>query len=711
MDTKKLKRLYKSYGFEELPVDNKDVLVFTLRNGHFHNADIVKVSDKVDVESTFQQLRKLNFACTVRNYSSLNEVEEVLFEGFFSAKETKQRLSREYEKHVNSIEDTLGVQGAYKYVEVAYTLNGEEGDSKLIDVITEKFESKRPTLILIEAAAGFGKTCTAFEVLNELLSSKSNKVPLFSELSRNRKAKIFRYVFLDEIDRSFPTLRSSLVQEKIKEGRVPVILDGFDELIHQSRSSDDDGYDAAEPMLDTIGELLEENSKVVLTTRRTAIFDGDAFHEWVFSHEDEFDVIRIRLKEPTISDWLTSEKIASLEKFNFPIAKLNNPVLLAYLRGLPEDEFEGVLELGDDIVKRYFYTLLEREQERQNLKLSVEEQLTIMRFVASDMVLSNYTSESKEYLEMLLSEKFARLLEKVMALYTSAERPSMDELITKITTHALLDRVGNSDNIGFINEFVLGNFVADVVIESDDSEWLGEQRFIEPAVMATVPRSVDRREMLWSSIRFALEFQAPADRVLFSQSLCGELRIDLTDDTLSAQTFRDLNLGKESKVKRFLFLDCIFQDCNFFKENFEEVTFVNCHFYGCSVADKHKAEKSNIELVNNHEDGIGFLDSLGTIQNLSKSSLAEDDKSLPKVEEFILSKFWPKGRPRAHKHRPTSILYSGGKFTPSEIHSGIDSLKAKEILSVPDKSNFLELNISKIAEIKELIGKESNYAS
>lgn len=705
MNREKLEKLYKSYGFDVFKVANKDVLVFTLRSGHFHNADIVKLSEKADVESTFQELRQLNFACSVRDYSSIDEVENVLFEGFFSAKETKQRLNKEYEKHVNSIEETLGVKDSYKYVEVAYTVDGEPRTEELINTIIKRFESPRPTLVLIEAAAGFGKTCTAFEVLRELLQTSSSKVPLFSELSRNRTAKIFRYVFLDEIDRNFPTLRSSLVQEKIKQGKVPVILDGFDELIHQSKASDDDGYESAEPMLDTIGELLEENSKVVLTTRRTAIFDGDAFHEWVFSHEDEFDVLRLRLQEPTIDDWLTPDKIENLKNSSFPIDKLNNPVLLAYLRGLHADEFEEVLKYSDDIVNRYFTTLLEREKERQNLKLSVEEQMRIMRFIASDMLLSNYTSESKEYLELLISEKFASLLEKTRALYTSSERPSIDELITKVTTHALLDRVGNRDNIGFINEFVLGNFVADVVVATEDQEWLGEQRFIEPAVMATAPRSKERRDNFWSAIRFALEFQPPSDRVMFSQVLCGDLFVELSDETLSGQTLREVNFGVNSSINRFLFLDCIFQACSFKKSGFKDVTFINCQFYECSVVESDEGSPGEVELINNHEDTEGFLNKLGTVKGHGKDERISD--SLSSAESFVLGKFWPKGRPRAHKHRPVSILYGNGKYMPSEIHSAIDALKNREILIVPDKSSFLEINFSKVNEIKAVLGKDS----
>jgi len=704
LDTHKLKELYTSYGFNEQPINKKGVIVFTLRSGHFHNADIIALSDEADIEGTFQELRKLDFACTVRKYSKIEEVEDALFRGFFSAKETKESLKKEYEKHIKSIEESLGIKGAYKYVEVGYSVNGEKGEERLLDVITSAFNTNRPTLILIEAAAGFGKTCTAFEVLNELLKSCSSKIPLFSELSRNRKAKIFRYVFLDEIDRSFPTLKSTLVQQKIKQGKVPVILDGFDELILQSNSSDDDGYDSAEPMLATIGELLEDNSKVLLTTRRTAIFDGDSFHEWVLEHQDNFDVLRIRLNEPTIEDWLTSNKINALERLNFPIKKLNNPVLLAYLRGVQDEDFVGTLN-SNDIVDRYFSTLLEREKERQNLNLTTDEQLGIMRTIAADMISLNYTSESKDYLELLIADKFTHLLEKTRSFYTSAERPSLEELITKLTTHALLDRFGNKDSIGFINEFVLGNFVADVIVESQDPEWIGGPRFLEPAVIATIPRDDGRKEEFWNLIKFSVEFQESIDKITYSQSLCDEIKISLNNDTLSDRIFRNLSFGEHSRIERFVFLDCTFHDCSFLRANLISVTFVNCSFYNCNVLDKSFLETLDIDLINNTEDMPGFLEALGSTS--TKDDHASDDENISNIELFILEKFWPRGKPRAFKHRSNSVFYRGSKFIPTEVHIAINNLKDRGILSTPDKTSFLELDFSKINLVKKILGRDS----
>lgn len=184
-------------------------------------------------------------------------------------------------------------------------MNGKDGSKSPAAEVVARLNTTRPILFLIEAAAGFGKTCTAYEIVHQLIQEK-NHLPLFSELSRNRKAPIFRYVLLDEIDRKFPTLSSRLVQSEITNGRVIAILDGFDELLR--KSDEDDDFENQEPMLETIGQFLTGNAKIILTTRRTVLFEGDAFHNWAATHSDEFDLIRIRIGEPSLVDWLPEKR-------------------------------------------------------------------------------------------------------------------------------------------------------------------------------------------------------------------------------------------------------------------------------------------------------------------------------------------------------------------------------------------------------------------
>ena len=137
----------------------------------------------------------------------------------------------------------------------------------------------------MEAAAGYGKTCTVYEILNNLLNQENLQLPLFVELSKNRNARLFRYVLQDEIDKKFTKLSYNLVVREIKERRIPLVIDGFDELIEQKGRILEDSDERSLSMLSTIAELLDEDSKawILLTTRNSAIFSGDLFEEWVLS--------------------------------------------------------------------------------------------------------------------------------------------------------------------------------------------------------------------------------------------------------------------------------------------------------------------------------------------------------------------------------------------------------------------------------------------
>ncbi|HFO8147377.1 TPA: NACHT domain-containing protein, partial [Escherichia coli] len=162
-------------------------------------------------------------------------------------------------------------------------------------------------LILIEAPAGFGKTCTSYEILNSLISIDGAPIPFFTEFSRDRQAKVFSHVFVREVDRSFRTVKSDLVIDETKNGKIVLVLDGFDELLNDTTSNktNDIDFEKAQPMLETIGELLTKSAKVILTSRRAAIFDGEIFQEWKDKYRDNFDVVRYRLNSPEVRDWLS----------------------------------------------------------------------------------------------------------------------------------------------------------------------------------------------------------------------------------------------------------------------------------------------------------------------------------------------------------------------------------------------------------------------
>ncbi|WP_448885247.1 NACHT domain-containing protein [Citrobacter telavivensis] len=694
----KLTEIYKKFGFTEENTSNENIAVYSIKTGHYHNADILPLKSGIDVNQTFEEYKQLGYACQIKKYKTNEEAHKELFNGFFSVDSTKERLIKDYNTFTDSIVKIHSPTASYSYINSKYYLNGVIGEETVVTEILKRIQYDRPTLFLIEAAAGFGKTCTAYELLQEIIINNTGKIPLFSELSRNRQAKIFRYVLLDEIDRSFPLLSSALVRNEIRAGNVPVILDGFDELLHESANGIEDNYEKTEPMLETISELLTNSAKVVLTTRRTAIFDGDDFHQWIASHQEDFDVIRIRIHEPQIEDWLPNQRLDEISSTGFPLDKLSNPVLLSFLRCIDDVDFNKVISDPTKIVKKYFDSMLERERKRQDLLMSIEDQYTILKIIADDMIVSNYTSESREYISLVIAEKNQQLLEATRKLYTIDERPTTDELVNKLASHALLDRSGSENQgIGFVNEFVLGNFVSENIIDDKSNEWVGDKRFIEPAVQSYIPRIEDEKELLWHSLKFALCFMTGNDKILYSHLLIGKVPLDLQEDSVEQLSISKLSLGNINKIHDTIFVDCSFFNSTFTCNNYKNVTFVNCSFTDCNF------------IALEGRDDIYFLGCDCDNNAINKTSIEvadENDNNITDCDIYILEKFCPKGSVSYHKHRPIKgLCANNNQFHLNEILYSLDKLRKEGFLLTPDKRSFLELNMSRISEIKAILGR------
>lgn len=703
LDTHALSAAYRRYGFEEAKSGYDNILVFTLKAGHYHNADIVPTTN-IDIElldRIFNQFKESGYACRIRNYNDISQVTKTLFQGFFSVDTTHKRLMREYSKFTSSIIRAHSDNAEYKYINSSYFVNDSEGESTVIHEIISRINDENPILFLIEAAAGFGKTCTAYELLKVITENHKAKVPLFTELSRNRQAKIFRYVLLDEIDRSFPLLSSSLVRTEIRNGNVPVILDGFDELLHQA--DDSVMFDNTEPMLETIGELLTERAKVILTTRRTSILDGDDFHEWMERHESEFQVIRIRIETPTVENWLEENRLDILRDKKFPIENLCNPVLLSYLRSIPDDEFIVATSSPDELVERYFSSMLERERKRQDLLMSPKEQYNTLKYIAADMMNYDYTAESKDYIASILQDYFKNgELEQIRKLYPADSRPTSDEIINKLISHALLDRsVDTSSQIGFVNDFVLGNFCSEIIIDTPDNEWCGNKIFIEPAALSFIPRTVEKRKTLWKSLIFSLEFCAPRDKITTSIILNSEVLMDIDSETIENIKIKDVAICNRSNITNSVFTDCSFQNITFYLDNMRNVSFVNCNFFNCTV--EQTIEKNGFYAFG-CSDNNGFLSLISN--DTEQSAEEESNNEYNQCDAYILSKFWPIGNQTIYKHRPMKGLYiKNNNFSYEETIMSIAKLRKNKIIVDADKNGIAAFNMEKLPEVRALLGR------
>lgn len=698
---------YLDYGFHQESYDFPNILVFSIQAGHFYNAEIVVLNDASEdhIEKVKFDLSNQGYAYQTIKYRNIEEVETHLFHGFFSVKSSKLKLKNSYQSHINNIVNSIpiGTNYTYSYIKSRYYINNEERNFGVINEIESKLYEKQPILFIIEAAAGFGKTCTAYELLNSILNKKnSNLLPFFSELSKNRQAKIFKYILLDEIDRNFPNLTSELVIKKIKTGNVPVILDGFDELIDEKKDSTEWNKNISESMLSTISDLLQDQAKIILTTRRTAIFDSLGFNQWIEENGKKFQIFRIKINEPTIEEWLSPTRVKLLQADSQSLLHLKNPVLLSYLNALDDEDFSSIIANPKLIVEKYFSSMLQREKNRQDLKMELSEQELILEKIAGLLSDSGKISIKKEHLLIFLEECFTDLAETIQDRYIGENKPNFDELVNKFANHALLDGFDNNKNLNitFVNEFVLGYFISKHIL--NNSEWISEPLFIEPAIYSTISFSSDEKLTIWKNIKLALEIIEDQNILITANIyLNNEITIDLVDEYVTDMSFNSLTIGN-NLVEKYGFVDCVFHSCSFNLDKMKTVTFTNCKFYSCTyfgiINDIY-----HYGCTSNESDE--FLEYIIS-SKVEKPISSEDVDGFNEVDKFILEKFWPMGRMSAHLHRHKNTFMKASKlFTSEELENSFKKLRDKGILLIPNKEDFSALNYEHIAIVKQILGR------
>ena len=709
LNSNELDKLYTSYGFTKLPSKMPKVNVYGLQTGHFHNADVVALAHNADAESAKKQFEEIGYACTIRRYSNISEVDESLFLGFFAAESSRGRLVSEYNRFCQGLTNRLGA--TYHYIAAKYETNADcdnedhstsvcnYKETHVVDFLTKIFETDGPTLIILEAAAGYGKTCTSYEVLHSLLQSFRGKIPILTELSRNRQAKIFKYVLLDEINRNFVGIRLEMVKAQIQLGRIPVIIDGFDELLHK-KNDYEDNFEDAEPMLETIGALLHNQAKVLLTTRRTAIFTDNAFFEWLDKLTNSFNVINIKLEKPTVEDWIGRERTKALENNNIPIRHFANPVLLAHLMHVDETHFIEFCQDSKKLVYSYFEAMLEREKSRQELQMTVDEQLDVFRNLANNMIKEDFTSESREYLQLLIQIENESMLNSIRNRYPRDVRPSVDELATKLSHHALLDRRGGDDfRVGFVNDFILGTFAAEIISADDTGRWFSSEQFVDLAVTAYMPRSAQEKDLLWKNLNHVMEYMDRTEQVKIDLMLTSTINRVLIDESITGLEFYQLELGNDRAIHNSIFMNCTFSNTIISNVNMQDVTFLNCKFFNCDIAPVRQ-ENSNITLVACQGDADS-LERLYELSSAEAQSAGETD-ILDDYMRSVLERFWPKGRSSFEGRKALRTLYYGvSKSEHNQISNAIEELRRRKLIKL--FSTYAELNNENLGQIKDIL--------
>jgi hypothetical protein len=701
INIEKLETLYKSYGFE---VSNESELVpiFLYQKSRYFGVDIILTNENpetlLEADRVKEKYSHIGYAINIKQIGSNNEAELELFKSFFSFDTSIQRLCRKYGEFKKK--QTKALLGhSYEYVESPFEIQNHLNDEKRIfDIVQSRFTSEKAELIIIEAAAGYGKTCTAYEILKYLTQESQNQIPIFTELSRNRAAKIFRYILLDEIDIEYSSLNSDLVIKEIKNGRIPLIIDGFDELLVKVNTDAalDDAFEEVESMLDTIGSLLVQKTKIVLTTRKTAIFTGVEFDTWLNKWNNKFQLTRIGIKEPRLKDWLGEEKYIMVVQKNVPIEYLANPVVLTFLKNIPLLEFAPLMDYPDVLVEQYFEKMLEREKERHNLIMTVEKQLEVFRNVVRTLVELDTAVEDKDFFKEIVLEQNRKLIEYTRSLYSGPEKPSLENLVDTLSTHALLDRKGRDQSqIGFINDFVLGTFVgqiiADTPIEKIEKEF--SVYMIELAVTAYRVQTPRVKGGLWEKINSVLHKFQPSIIFTFDAYLKRALQRDYSEISIYDHTFFHINLIG-FQVDSSVFINCNFKNCFFESNKFSNTSFINCVFDNCSVIDAELIDdKNGITAIKCKQEHCSIL-----IEDIP-SYTEERQELVTELEKEVLHRLWSTSLNKVHHILKLMQFFSGQN--KKNISKSLKSLEEKGYITI--RGSFVHFEINKIYLIKEIL--------
>ena len=698
-------KLFLSYNYQLANQSNHKVRVYTLRYGMYHAAEFILFDKDYDISEIKSEYSDLGFATDVRILDDIDEIEEYLFEGFFIKTPLGNELKSRYKHFVNRQLQNLPEGSTYKYINSSFDLLLQDESKNIIenksydsDIETNLIDKINGLLsevngaifIIIEAPAGFGKTCTANEILNTFSPRECKQLPFFTELSRNREARVFKHILLNEIDEQFPNgIKQNIVIEQITKGRIPLIIDGFDELISKESNKEE-----VESMLTTIIELLKGDAKIIITSRKTAIFNSDEFLNSIYDSKNEFSLARFEIKEPKVENWLDKDRIEVIDNANFPVAQIANPVLLSYLRNISLDVLKSYVHETNDgaLIDKYLDYLLKREQQRQNLKLDNEDQLKIFRKLVRFMTEYNITAESKDTIKDFIKEYNQKLLQSSLKLYIAEEKPSIEDLIETLSNHVFLDRKPNGD-VGIINDFIFGHLIGEnLILEKyqehyENFEKIIPQDFATKSIESFKIQSKIKKESLWSifndeNFDYDIGFYFDLDYTFSKQPNRVYKNLFVLDRELS-----DLKFNENCRFESSAFSSVIFNNCVFDINLFFDTSFQNCSFYNCSI--------KNIKINKPYSDFALFAcnsdnDFVPNILNLFENPTSNNPKGkIALSEDMVLRHFFQVDgkKPRARKF--AYIKKTLNEYHDKDINKVIESLKSKDYLHFKDDVGFI----------------------
>lgn len=701
-------KVYQLFGFRA-DIQTESYSIYIFDQGYFHNAEIIRreACPEEELNKVKQDLSKSGYSVSEKPVNNVKDIENGLYYGFFKVDQAKKQVIDEYNDYSNNQTRRLGGMN-YTYIRSNFTIDGKLSiNEDILEAIRNLLNKDSKSLIILEAPAGFGKTCTSYEVSNILAKMEGLRIPMLMELSKNRRATIFRYVLLSEINIKFH-LPYELVVDQIKKGKIPLIIDGFDELLSRDDTREVNNEEAT-TMLDTIAELLNDESKanILLTSRKSSIFAGEEFDKWIETKLENCEVNRMQILVPTISDWIGREKRDFFNENKISLNNIQNPVLLSMLRQKPFEEFSMDFHDESDILESYINLMLSRERERQFLLLDVDEQRKIMRGLSTVMVQLDLSSATSDEIMTMMETITENDIDGYLKKYK--EYPDQDKVtniteekfLMKLVNNAMLDRVKpNSNDIGFINEFIFGIFIGEAITNKNLNIMDTAGNYLNIAITSFASEKKEEKDKLYDYIFHSKIDLTTEQKLMAGFNLKGAVTHDFVDEYISNVIFDESIIMENDKYfYNCIFDSCTFKGCTIASNLFEGCHFINCNFYNIIIHEAGDVLEESIFLSCMVDEEIKKC------FEIKQKTEQTDTEKIIDFKREILEQYWMPGSEHAEMRKSYRTLYKGidPKYR-KEVSKAVDQLIDEEILV--KLIYCLELNKKKIHRIKEILGRE-----
>lgn len=318
--------------------------------------------------------------------------------------------------------------------------------------------------------------------------------------------------------------------------------------------------------------------------------------------------------------------------------------------------------------------------------------------LASDFVQYDITAESRDFIEELLYEILQEDLMSYRVSYkekfqTEIGMLSREDYIGRILNNSLLDRMSMTSNqIGFINEFVMGVLVGDAVCTGRLQASELSERFIDISTTAFLSRGQKKSREYYERIKTVLINVGGQTRLSAEMSLLHKNASNYANEYFSGIYFQNnFEFDSDFKFQDCFFLSCIFDRCLIQADVFENVKFINCQFFDINL-------QGNIK-------GNVFLGCTGN--ELLKEKTEDENvakETIDIYEKIILEQFWKPGYQVAELRRTYTALFKGIDSSKYDnIETALKALLKRGLLK--ELNVCYELNISKINEIKKILGR------